>query len=88
LVVTVAPECTSKFDDCPPPLHLRLHDICHIAALQLLDGVGMPINDQQSLHSHLHTALDAFEVDLYDVDMAQLVHRLQHSGMMEEERSL
>jgi len=58
LVVTVALEHTSKFDNCPPPLHLWLHDLCHITALQLLDGVGMPINDQQSLHTHLCTALD------------------------------
>ena len=87
LVVTVALECTSEFDDHPPPLHLQLHDLHHIAALQLLDGVGMPINVQLSLYSHVCTALDAFEADLHDVNMVQLVH-LQHAGMTEEERSL
>ncbi len=88
LVVTVALEHISEFDDHPPPLHLWLHDLHHIAALQLLDGVGMPINVQLSLYSHVCTALDAFEADLHDVNMAQLPHHLQHAGMMEEERSL
>jgi len=86
LVVTVAPECTSDFDDHPPPLHLQLHDICHIAALQSLDGVGTPGNAQLSLPSHLHTTLDAFKADLHDINMAQLVY-LQHAGMMEEDHS-
>jgi len=88
LVVTVAPEHASDFDNRPPPLHLCLHDLCHIAALQLLDRVGMLIDAQLSLPGHLCAALDAFKADLHDIDMAQLVHRLQHAGMTEEERSL
>ncbi len=87
MVVTVAPECTSDFDNHPPPLHHWLHNLHHIAALQLLDRVGMAINAQLSLPGHLHTALNAFEANLHDINMAQLVHHLQHAGMTEEERS-
>jgi len=48
----------------------------------------MPIDAQLPLLGHLHTALNAFKADLHDIDMVQLVHHLQHAGMMEEERSL
>jgi len=88
LLVTVAPERASDFDDRPPPLHLRLHDLRHIAALQSLDGVGMPINVEPSSSGHLRTVLNAFKADLHGINMVQFVHRLQHAGMTEEERSL
>jgi len=85
LIVTVAPECTSNFDDQPPPLHLRLHDLHHIAALQSLDKVGIPVDAQVS--SNLKIVLfDTFKADLHDIDMAQLVHCLQHAGMTEQKK--
>jgi len=74
LLVTVAPERVSDFDDRPPPLHLWLHDLCHIAALQSLDGVGMPIDIEPSSSGHLRMILNAFKADLHDIDMAQFVH--------------
>jgi len=74
LLVTVAPERASDFDDRPPPLHLRLHDLRHIAALQSLDGVGTPIDVEPSSSGHLRMVLNAFKADLHDIDMAQFVH--------------
>jgi len=83
LEITVAPECTSTFGDQLPPLHLRLHDLHHIAALQSLDRVVC-----LSMILYLHLAVYALLLITSKINMAQLVHQLQHTGMTEEERSL
>jgi len=56
--LVIAPEQCSSFDDCPSPTPLCLHDLCHIAALQLTTGEGLltaefttAISEQQELYS-------------------------------------
>ena len=39
--VILAPECKNDFSDHDTPLHLRLDDIRHVAALQALDPSGL-----------------------------------------------
>jgi len=88
LEAMVAPECASNFDDQSQPLHLCLHDVCHIAALQSLDGEGMPVTAQISSSNTPWTTIDTFKAGLSNIDMTRLVHHLQHAGMIEEERLL
>jgi len=56
--IVIAPEQHSLFDDCPSPMPLCLHNLCHIAALQLTIGEGLltvefttAISRQKNLYS-------------------------------------
>ncbi len=80
------PKCASSFDDwSQESLHLHLHDVCHIAALQSLDREGMPVNAQILPSNTLWTTIDIFKAGLFNINMAQFVHCQKHAGMMEEE---
>ena len=79
--VVLAPERTADFDDRPPPLHLRMHDLRHVCALQSVSGEGKTFDEYR-------TALSAFESDLTDIEMTEVIHRLQTEGMTMEERRL
>jgi len=62
-----------------------LHDLHHIVALQSLDKVGIPVDAQVSSDLQI-VLLYTFKADLHDIDMAQLVHCLQHAGMTEQKK--
>ena len=79
--LVLAPERRSAFDDRPSPLHLRMHDLRRICALQSVSGEGMTPDGYR-------TALDAFASDLSDVELSAVIHRLQTKGMTPEERLL
>jgi hypothetical protein len=79
--LVLAPERRSSFDDRPSPLHLRMHDLRRICALQSVSGEGMTPDGYRE-------SLDSFASDLSDVEMASVIHRLQTEGMTEEERLL
>jgi len=46
----------------------------------------MSVDDSVPSSGSLRTTLDNFKDHLHDINMAQLVHVLQHGGMTEEER--
>jgi len=80
--IELAPEDRTSFDDRPAPLHLRMHDLQHICALQSTAGEGMTADERR-------VALDSFASDLSPTDLTEyLQHRLQTDGMTNEERAL
>ena len=79
--LVLAPERRSDFDDRPSPLHLRMHDLRRICALQSISGEGMTFADYRS-------SLDTAASDLTEVAMSNVIHRLQTEGMTPEERRL
>ena len=79
--IVLVPEHWSSFDDWPSPLHLHLHDLCHVCALQLVSGEGMTLDQY-------HTALNAFASELSKVDMSMVIHCLQTANMRPEEWKL
>jgi len=88
--IVLAPARSSDFDDRAPPLHLCLHDLCCIHALQLIarEGTASNINDipfdEVPPVSSPHVLDKALESSLCDVDMACLVYHLQNSDMTDE----
>ena len=94
LEVVLAPARSSSFDDRTPLLHLRLHDLRHIHALQLVAGEDVPCNVtdapfDETLACKVHTSVRSLEASLCDIDMAcAVVHCLQTSGMTDEEQLL
>jgi hypothetical protein len=78
--LVLAPERRSAFDDCPSPLHLRMHDLRRISALQAVSGEGMTSNNYRE-------SLDAFTSES-DVNMTFVIQRLQTEDMTAEERLL
>jgi hypothetical protein len=62
-----APECHSAFDDHPSPLHLCMHDLCQICALQLVSGEGLTFNQYQA-------TLEDFVLDVTDVELSAVIH--------------
>ena len=79
--IVLAPKHRSSFDDCPPPLHLRLQDLCRVCALQSVSGEGMTLTQYRS-------ALDAFASDLSEPEMSMIIHCLQTADMTPDERNL
>ena len=79
--IVLALEHRSSFNDQPPPIHLHLHDLCCICALQLVSGEGMTLDQYRS-------ALDTFASELSEVKMLMVIHHLQTAGMTPEERNL
>jgi hypothetical protein len=58
----LAPECRSDFNDHPSPLHLHMHDLRHICALQSVSGEGVSSAEYRA-------ALASFEDDLTPTEM-------------------
>jgi len=81
VVLILAPEWHSSFDDCPSSVHLRLHDLCHLSALRSITGEGLTMTAFVAALSHheASTLVDQLEF---------IVHRLQSSVMTDEERAL
>jgi hypothetical protein len=52
--LVLAPERRSDFDDRPSPLHLRMHDLCHVCALQSVSGEGLTFDEYRSSLENLH----------------------------------
>ena len=65
--LVLAPEHCSTFADCPSPLHLCMHDLHHICALQSISGEGMTVDAY-------HISLDAFASDLTDIELLKVIH--------------
>jgi len=77
----ISPEQQSSFDDCPSPTPCHLHDLHHIAALQLTMGEGLSTAE--------FTTVISRQQDLYSIDlMSFLIHQLQSSMMTNEESTL
>jgi len=92
--VVLAPDCSSLFDDRAPPLHLCLHDLHHVHALQSIarEGIACGITDilfnELPPPASLCSLIKSMEASFCDIDMACMVYRLQTSGMTDEERLL
>jgi len=89
--VVLAPDCSSLFDDRAPPLHLRLHDLCCLHALQSVAGEGIACGitdipfDESPPPASLCSLIKSMEASFCDTNMARMVYRLQTSGMTDEE---
>ena len=73
-------------DDRPSPLHLRLTDLRRVTALLSVDGSdpeGKPMTT-----ADYNRQLQEVSDDMSDMELLQLIHRLQTDGMTEEERLL
>jgi len=80
VAVVLAPEWRSSFDDWVPSSQLRLHDLHHVSALQLVTGEGSTAKINQALSSFL---------DLLTTDHVHfVVNHLQSSTMTNEEWAL
>ena len=79
--ILLAPEQRAAFDDRPSPLHLRMHDLRRVCALQHVSSEG-------KTSTEFNTALHDFDADLTDVEMSEVIHRLQTETMTMEERRL
>jgi len=80
IVVVLAPERRSSFDDRSSPSQLRLHDIRYITALRSTTGEGTTVDIRQDISS---------TCDLISADQLEfIVNRLQSSMMTDEEKSL
>ena len=92
--IVLAPDRSSVFDDHAPSLHLCLHDLRHIHALQLIAREGTASNiddipfDEVPPVSSPHVLDRTLESSLCDVDMACLVYHLQNSDMTDAEHLL
>jgi hypothetical protein len=63
------------------PLHLRMHDLQHVCALQSVAGEGMTYDEYRSV-------LEEFASDLTPMEMTMVMNRLQANGMTDEEQQL
>ena len=82
--IKLAPEHCSH--SSPVPLHLRLHDLCHISALQSVAGEGMTCD--KFCHAVHEQATHLKHSDMSDAISDWVVHRVQSNGMTDEERKL
>ena len=92
LKVTFAPPHYSvDIDYRPSPIHLRVADLRHIHAINLVDGEGM--NSSEYIHT-LHTVESTLDDPVLSIDddsppgVAVLLRRLQTEAMTAEERKL
>ena len=88
LKITLAPPQYKKdIDDRPSPIHLRVNNLKHIHALNVVDGEGL--TGQEYIHA-LHTIEDSADwenlSDSHDNDLH--MNRLQTAPMTDEERAL
>ena len=79
--IVLAPERLSDSDDRGSPLHLRLHDLRRVCALQ-----SVPREDLTS--AEYQSALDAHMAEMSTAEMSEIIHRLQTDEMTDEERKL
>jgi len=88
--IVLAPARSSEFDARAPPLHLCLHDLHRIHALQSIAGEGIACNINDIPFDEVSTAtpcalIKMLESSCCDFDMARLVYQLQNSDMTDEE---
>ena len=74
---------------CKPPLHMRLNDLRHVAALQSTTGEGKAIPTaaqlQRAIDTHTRHDINADEFELL---RSMIMCRLQTTGMTDQERAL
>ena len=80
LPVVLAPERRASFDDRPSSIHLRLHDLRHLAALRSTTGEGSTADFNRALSSNF-ASISSDQIEF-------IVSRLQSSIMTDEERAL
>jgi len=87
--IVLAPDCSSTYNDCTPPLHLCCHDLHHIHALQSMAGEGTACGITNISFNELPVRFmevsPFMEASSCDANMAHMVYCLQTSGMTDKD---
>jgi len=79
--VVLVPERDSRDSSKSPPLHLRLHDLRRICALQSVSGEGISSSECQA-------RIAAQMSDMSNSEMMEVIHSLKNEEMTDEEQKL
>jgi len=74
ILIVLAPECRSSFDDHPTPTQLCVHDLCHGSALPSLMREGMTVDFNQAISDYLDI--------LSTSQMELIINQLQSSTIL------